>query len=282
MSAHGLELKAPATGRWGKDSAIVRLRVPMAPRAFPARTGARRQPWRVAAEAGVAATVKVWAPDGHGAGVIVSPDGLAVTARHVVSSAGESLRDVPLSLADGTRLFGTVFLSHPALDFALVWLERPGPFRFLPLGDPHALQRGDGILSVGHPAVFDHTVSMGIVSNPRAEWSGLELIQTDAAADAGNSGGPLVNGQGEVVGINVLQYADIDSAKFALPVDYVAADVGKALDLGRRECLRGQYCLACGNLRVEGWDWWCHNCGSQGLIGRRKPRSEDRKGGLAK
>jgi len=266
MASRGLAIEIPASRERGRaQRVVVSLREP---RQDPAPSGSPRpsegELTAVAMDA-VAATVKIRTAEGHAAGFIVDPAGLVLSARHAVEDSGYTCRHVQVRLADGARAAGTVFRSHMALDFALLWLDRPGPFRFLSFGDPRSLRPGDAVLTVGHPAVFTNVVTRGIVSNPRTLHFGVELIQTDAAADDGNSGGPLLDRSGTVVGMNIWQYGDLASGKFALPVDYVLEDVREAVARGRRACLLSQYCLACGHLRRAGIAWWCENCGSQAL-----------------
>ncbi len=83
------------------------------------------------------------------------------------------------------------------------------------------LRHAETLLAVGHPRGMRFTVSQGIVSNPHAIRDGIRYIQTDTAIDPGNSGGPLVDARGRVVGINVFIMVNASNGKFALPVDYV-------------------------------------------------------------
>jgi S1-C subfamily serine protease len=219
-----------------------------------------------AARRAIAATVRIEYADGVGAGVIVHQDGLVLTCRHVVSDMGVSARQVRLKLADGARIGGTVFVSHTVLDFALLWLDRTGPFACLPLGDPWRLRHAETLLAIGHPECFTNTVSRGIVSNPCTPLDGVEWIQTDAAIDCGNSGGPLITTAGELVAIARSKWGDLDSGKFALPVDYVVDDIASAVALGRTKCLRADYCLSCGAMDTGPRAKWCRQCGSSMVV----------------
>lgn len=234
------------------------------------------------AERAIAATVEIRCGDGSGAGVIIHPDGLVLTARHVVHDRGVTCRDVAVRLADGKHVRGSVFRSHWPVDLALLWLDRDGPFAFLPLGDPRALRVAQALIAIGHPSEFRNTVTTGVVSNPRARFGGIEYLQTDTAIDNGNSGGPLLNSSGEVVAISVWQEGHVDSGKFAVPVDYFVGEIKDAIALGRKACLRAHYCLACGHLEVRNPRWYCPVCGSQlraheagrrSADARRSPRS---------
>ncbi|HSK39232.1 MAG TPA: trypsin-like peptidase domain-containing protein, partial [Arenibaculum sp.] len=150
------------------------------------------------------ATVTVSAGIGHGSGVIISPRGWILTNNHVVGGA-ELVR---IRLQDGTALVGRVERRHPARDAALVKVDAWG-LPFLPVR-PHPLVVGEDVHAIGTPLkVYLHTtVTRGIVSAFRVEYStGLPLIQADVDINSGNSGGPLVDGAGNLVGLSVAGYA---------------------------------------------------------------------------
>jgi len=225
------------------------------------------------AEAAVQATVRIECGDGIGAGAIVHPDGLVLTARHVVRDGGLTCRQVAVRLADGKRLRGIVVRSHWPLDFALLWLDRPGPFAWLPLGDATALRVAEPLIAVGHPSALTNTVSRGVVSNPRSQYWGVECLQTDTAMAEGNSGGPVLNLRGEVVAVSAWQVEDLDGGKFAVPVDWYLDDIAEVLSLGRSGSLKARYCLACGHLETKRQLGWCPVCGADAVVhGRPRKR----------
>ncbi len=216
----------------------------------------------------VCATVEIFTDIGSGSGFIVHPEGLVVTARHVVEDEdGESLRSVKVrlypQLKDELTVQGTVFRSHRRLDFALLWLEGAGPFPTLPVGQPRKVQHTQTVYAIGAPAGLPNTVSRGIISNPLSRFNMLECLQTDAAIDRGNSGGPLVTEDGEVIGINLWGLGNFDAAKFSVPVDYLKADLDAAIKAGRERCLEAVYCRNCGFADFGQAAWFCHNCGVQ-------------------
>ncbi len=216
----------------------------------------------------VCATVEIFTDTGSGSGFIVHPGGLVFTARHVVDDEGhKSLRSVKVTLYPQLKneqtLEGTVFRSHRRLDFALLWLEGPGPYPTLPLGHPRKVQHTQTVYAIGAPAGLPNTVSRGIISNPLSHFNMLECLQTDAAIDRGNSGGPLVTEEGEAIGINLWGLGNFDAAKFSLPVDYLKTDLETAINAGREKCLAAQYCLNCGFTDFFEATWFCHNCGIQ-------------------
>jgi serine protease Do len=142
-----------------------------------------------------------------GSGVLISPDGWALTNHHVVASRELGDRWWVRS-GDGARLRATLVGTDPRGDIALLRCEARRPLPCLPLGDSDALEIGDLVIALGNPYGFATrdaapTVTLGIVSALHAYRQNYnDAIQTDAAINPGNSGGPLVNRRGEVVGIN--------------------------------------------------------------------------------
>jgi S1-C subfamily serine protease len=215
------------------------------------------------AEQAISATATVYTEKFFGSGFIVDPGGLLVTACHVVAGAdGAICSKVGVRLADNGETSATVFRFHRRLDFALLWLDGTGPFSNMPIGKAKELRAAETVLAIGSPSAFRNTVSRGIVSNPRQPFRGVECIQTDASIDEGNSGGPLINPHGEVVGINLWGWGSVDSAKFAVPLDYLIGDIDDAVRRGRAACLASQLCPQCGFAEYAIPTWFCRNCGA--------------------
>ncbi len=137
-------------------------------------------------------------PRGVGSGFFISEDGYVLTNHHVVVDATE----IFVTLTDGREFKAKVIGSDERTDVALLKIDAKG-MAFLPIGDPKALKKGQWVLAIGSPFGLDSTVTSGIVSAlGRDTGDYLPFIQTDVAVNPGNSGGPLLNLKGEVVGIN--------------------------------------------------------------------------------
>ena len=155
---------------------------------------------------------------GAGSGVIISSDGYIVTNNHVVEGADEIL----VKLNDNTEYKGRVIGLDATTDLALIKVEAKG-LPAIKIGDSDALKIGEWVLAVGNPFNLTSTVTAGIVSAKARSLgaNGVEsFIQTDAAINAGNSGGALVNERGELVGINAMLYSQTGSYSgygFAIP-----------------------------------------------------------------
>jgi S1-C subfamily serine protease len=141
---------------------------------------------------------------GTGSGVVISPDGLALTNAHVVNGA----REIRLSDTEGRTTEARLLGIDPDTDLALLRADAARSFAFAPLGDSKTLKRGHIAIAIGNPLGFESTVTAGVISalgrSLRATTGRTieDVIQTDAALNPGNSGGPLVSSRGEVIGIN--------------------------------------------------------------------------------
>ena len=180
---------------------------------------------------------------GTGSGVIWSKDGVVVTNNHVVRVQDQVVERVEVAFFDGRRVPGTVRATDPSTDLAVVQVDRkdlkPATFqRALP-------QVGELAVAIGSPLGFENTVTAGIISGLHREIPGsaqqgirslVDLIQTDAPISPGNSGGALVNGRGQVVGISVAYIPPEQGAVsigFAIPAATAVDVVGELLRTGR-------------------------------------------------
>ena len=160
---------------------------------------------------------------GQGSGVIIDKKGLVLTNAHVV----ERVDNVSVTLADGTNREGQVLGTDSITDLALVKIDNKEDSNYAPLGDSEELEVGDWAIALGTPYGLEKTVTLGIVSSLHRDINSLgfsdkrlDLIQTDAAINPGNSGGPLINSNGQVIGINTLVRSGPGAGLgFAIPIN---------------------------------------------------------------
>jgi S1-C subfamily serine protease len=172
---------------------------------------------------------------GVGSGVTIAPDGLVLTNAHVVEGA----KDVRLQDAEGRAVEARILGRDGDTDLALL---RAGSARDLPsavLGDSKALKRGQLVVAIGNPLGFESTVTAGVISalgrSLRARSGRLieDVIQTDAALNPGNSGGPLVSSRGEVIGINTAVIMGAQGICFAVASNTAQFVVSELIQHGR-------------------------------------------------
>ena len=174
---------------------------------------------------------------GQGSGVIVTHEGHVVTNQHVI--AGQT--QIQVTLHDGKSHPATLIGEDRMLDIAVLKINSPGPFTPLKLGDSSEVKVGQIVFAVGNPFGLSETVTQGIISAKERSISDQQrdLFQTDAAINPGNSGGPLVNLQGEIVGINVAIYSPdkmnpgFQGVGFSIPSNDVRESLKQILEKGR-------------------------------------------------
>ena len=172
---------------------------------------------------------------GTGSGVVIAGDGLVLTNSHVVGGA----RRVRLSFPDGNHAEAHVLGDDPDTDLALLRTELPAGTPSAVLGDSARLKRGQVVIAIGNPLGFESTVTAGVVSalgrSLRSVGGRLidDVIQTDAALNPGNSGGPLVSSAGEVVGINTAMINGAQGICFAVASNTAVFAVTEFIGHGR-------------------------------------------------
>jgi serine protease Do len=170
---------------------------------------------------------------GEGSGFIVDPDGYILTNHHLVPGTGK----IRVRLADRRELPARLVGSDPSTDIALLKLDAHG-LPTVRLGDSDRLRVGDWVCAIGNPLEFDHTVTVGVVSSlDRKIWNKSfdAYIQTDAAINPGNSGGPLVNRNGEAIGINAAVSSEAQGIGFAVPINVARSVLVQLRDRGHVE-----------------------------------------------
>jgi serine protease Do len=159
--------------------------------------------------------------NGMGTGIIIDPRGYIVTNQHVV----DDVNVISIRLADGTAASARVIARDSDSDLALIKIETSKPLPVVPFGTSSDLMVGETVIAIGNAYGYEHTVTVGVVSALKRDVtlnkdiSYKSLIQTDASINPGNSGGPLLNINGELIGVNVAIRAGAQGIGFAIPVD---------------------------------------------------------------
>jgi serine protease Do len=171
-----------------------------------------------------------------GTGFVISEDGYIVTNYHVIDGADK------IEVRHGKNRFDAKVVGRdPATDLALLKVNAHERFVPLPLGDSDRLRVGEWVMAIGDPIIFDKTVTVGVVSakdrqgisSDQTTRSFENFIQTDAAINLGNSGGPLINVNGEVIGINTAIYRPAQNIGFAVPVNTLKTILPQLRDKGK-------------------------------------------------
>jgi serine protease Do len=169
---------------------------------------------------------------GAGSGFIIDADGSILTNHHVVDRAER----ITVKLSDGRTMRAKLIGSDPDTDIALIKVDGQNGLPVAPLGDSSTLRMGEWVCAIGNPLGYEHTVTVGVVSFLGRKLFDMSLdnyIQTDAAINFGNSGGPLINARGEVVGINAAISSRASSIGFAVPINGASAVLPQLRARGR-------------------------------------------------
>ncbi len=174
------------------------------------------------------AVIKVSTPGGLGSGVIISPDGYAITNAHVIQGERALRATVWFRQPDGSLKRAEIDnveieAVNSALDLALIRIKHPEgkPFEVAPVELDENVEAGQRVFAIGNPLGLERTLTEGVVSVPAMQLEGRTYIQTDTPINPGNSGGPLFNLRGEVVGITNMKITRGENVGFAIPARYV-------------------------------------------------------------
>lgn len=169
---------------------------------------------------------------GFGSGVIIDTSGFILTSNHVIESASK----IEVKLSDNRKFVAKMIGQDRETDLALIKVESEKPLPAAPLGDSSQLKPGQWVMAIGNPFVYDHTVTVGVISalNRNLGTNIFDnFIQTDAAINFGNSGGPLLNIKGEVIGINTLISSQGTGIGFAIPINMAKEILPQLKDKGK-------------------------------------------------
>ena len=171
-------------------------------------------------------------PGGSGSGFIIDREGFILTNNHVIESADR----ITITLADGRTFRGEVVGTDPAIDVALLKISGGRDLPEAGLGNSDELRVGEWVCAIGNPLGYVHSVTVGVVSfigRKLFDASLDDYIQTDAAINFGNSGGPLINTRGEVIGINSAVSSRTSSIGFAVPINQAVSILPQLKASGR-------------------------------------------------
>jgi len=204
-------------------------------------------------ETNIDSIIQIMTPYGSGTGFII--DDLIITNSHVVSG----LKEVVIKSQNFPRTIAKVLYDDSYFDLAFIQLDFKKPNNPLKLACTE-VHDGDTTIAIGHPYGLNYSVTEGIISRASRLQGDLEYIQMDAAINPGNSGGPLLNIDGEVVGVNTFIIQNANNLGFSLPYFYVKEAIDKFKELGKKNIIK---CPSCKNLIEEEIikNDYCPECG---------------------
>jgi serine protease Do len=205
--------------------------------------------------------IQIATPFSVGTGFYLKEHNLVVTNNHVIEGNQEVVVE---GRAFGKRLVKVIYTDKKH-DLAFLLPEEELPIATIKLSHNDAISEGDEVVAIGHPFGLKYTATQGIISNVNHQHNDLVYFQHDAAINPGNSGGPLVNLEGEIIGVNTFIIRDGQNLGFSLPASYIEASLTEFLKENKQI---GTRCTACLNIvfehTIEGG--YCPNCGTSASL----------------
>lgn len=202
--------------------------------------------------------IQIATPYGSGTGFYLADYDLIVTNHHVVSGANK----VIVTGRKFKKTLSPVVYNDPLYDLAFIKLNEPHEFPAASLGETSALREGDEVITIGHPFGLKYTSTQGIISKMRSPLNGLDYLQIDAPINPGNSGGPLIDNQGNIIGVNTFIIREGNSLGFALPVSYLQNTLNEFRDKDYAPSVRCSSCLNVVPIHTLQNDY-CAECGNK-------------------
>lgn len=204
------------------------------------------------------AIIQIATPHGTGTGFYIKEQNLIITNDHVIKGNSEAV----ISGKSFPKQTSPVLFNDAKYDLAFIRVPDGVELPDVRISRSHNVKDGDVVVAIGHPYGLNYTATEGIVSKAKRLQRGINYIQIDAAINPGNSGGPLVNTEGEVVGVNTFIIAGGDNLGFALPVEYLDEDLNEYRSHFGNYVMK---CPACGfyvtEQNIDGE--YCPNCGTK-------------------
>ncbi len=214
-----------------------------------------------------------------GSGVIITESGYIITNQHVIRSTSS----IKVILADNREFFAKVVGADPGTDIAVLKIDSDKPLPYLTMGRSDDLMIGETVIAIGNPYGFSHTVTTGVLSAvgrtlKTDDRTYTNFLQTDAAINPGNSGGPLLNVDGDVIGINTALYVKAQGIGFAIPIDVVKSVADNLLHYG--EVHKGWIGVQVQDITVELANYFGYHSTKGVLVSKVFEKSPAQKAGL--
>lgn len=202
--------------------------------------------------------IQISTPYGTGTGFCLKKHNVIVTNNHVVSGVNEAV----ISGKNFSKVLAPVYFNDPIYDLAFIRIPEGVEFPEKIIAETDSVHDGDTVLAIGHPYGLNYTATEGIVSKAKRLHNNINYIQIDAAINPGNSGGPLLNLNGEIIGVNTFIISGGDNLGFALPVNYLKESLEEYGKIYGKPALR---CNSCMNIIAEESveDGYCPECGTK-------------------